>query len=430
MDAPRYPIWPMPDSPDDEDRLWLRWLVRLRWVAIAAQVLTVSAMLRVLDGPEVILALMALDGALAAVNVQTLRRLASDKPVTHGTLVRQLMLDVAALTGFFFLADGASNPFTVLYVIHVAMAAVMLRPRAALGLTAFVIACYASLYLGHLPLHLARHSLGEHLLRHVGFAVAFGITTVSVSGFVIGVASTLRWRSKQLLEARDRTARTDRLRSVGTLAAGAAHELNTPLGTMGLRLRRLGRRYADQETTRDLVVIRAQLDRCEQIVQQLLVGAGDPAASEMERRPLGGLVAETVTMWSKGSGFEVRLGDDSEGVEVEVPAIAFTQALVNLLENAREAQLEMDCTDPLEVEVRREPGRGVVVVRDRGCGLPPEAERVGDPFFTTKDTGTGLGVYVARAVADGSGGGLRYVDRAQRGTEAHWWFPEATRRSA
>lgn len=430
MNAPRYPVWPLPESPHDEGRLWLRWLVRLRWVAIIAQVLTVSVVVRVLDGPGVVLAVLGLELVLIVVNVRAQRRLATSRPVSQATVVGHLLLDVLALTTLFLLAGGPTNPFTSLYVIHVAMGAVMLRPRWSAVLTGSVLACYAALHLGHLPLHLERHSLGVTTLRHLGSALSFGITALSVTGFVMGVASTLRWRSKLLLDARDRTARTDRLRSVGTLAAGAAHELNTPLSTMGLRLRRIARRHLDDDTTADVTVIREQLDRCEQIVQQLLYGAGDPAASQIEHRLLRDLVGSTVAMWSKGNPIQVDLVDRSDGVEVEVPRIAFTQALVNLLENAREAQVAIGCLDPIEVVVRREDGRGEVLVRDRGCGLPDDSKRIGDPFFTTKATGTGLGVYVARAVADGSGGGLRYVDRDDGGTEARWWFPAADRRSA
>lgn len=425
MDTPRYPLWPFPESPDDEGRLWLKWLVRLRWVAIIAQVLTVTVALRILDGPQVVLALLSLDAVLIAANLRALRRLARDGTVSQRALVSQLGLDVAALTAFFVLAGGVANPFTILYLIHVAMGAVMLRRWYAVGLTGFVLACYGLLHLGSMPLHLDRHSLDAGTLQVLGNTLSFSITAVAVVGFVLGVASTLRWRSRQLLEARDRTARTDRLRSVGTLAAGAAHELNTPLSTMGLRIRRVARRHADDETTRDLHVVREQLDRCGLIVRQLLVGAGDPAASQIERRPLGELVREAVGMWSHGNPGDVRLQDGSVGLEVEVPRIAFTQALVNLLENAREAQVEAGCHEPIEVEVRRAGPAGVVTIRDRGCGLPSDADRVGDPFFTTKPTGTGLGVYVARAVADGSGGGLRYQKGHDFATEAIWWFPEA-----
>ncbi|MBW1879618.1 MAG: HAMP domain-containing histidine kinase [Deltaproteobacteria bacterium] len=430
MDAPRYPVWPMPDSPHEEERLWLGWLVRLRWVAVLAQVLTVSLVLRVLDGPEVVLAALAVAAVLVAVNLWSLRTLYSDRPVSQATLLSQLGLDVLALTAFLFLAGGPTNPFTNLYLVHIAMGAVMLQPRWAAFLTVLVLSCYGALYLGHLPVHLDRHSLGTQTLMSLGDVLSLAIAALSVTGFVIGIANTLRWRSKLLLEARDRSARHDRLRSVGTLAAGAAHELNTPLSTMGLRIRRLARRHQDADTEADLAVIRGQLDRCEEIVHQLLISAGDPATSLLERRSLGKLVSETVARWSEGHSTEVRLRDLSEAFEVEVPRVAFTHALVNLLDNAREAQLEVDSHDAIEVDVLREKEGAEVVVRDHGIGLPPDADRMGDPFFTTKIEGTGLGVYVARAVADGTGGELRYVREQGRATAAHWWFPDADRRLA
>jgi two-component system sensor histidine kinase RegB len=430
MDAPRYPVWPMPDSPDEEERLWLRWLVRLRWVAVLAQLLTVSVVLRVLDGPEVVLCALGVEAVLVAGNLWVLRILRSERPVTQATLLTQLGLDVLALTAFFVLAGGPTNPFTTLYLVHIAMGAVMLQPRWSAFLTVLVMSCYGALHLGHFPVHLERHSLGVQTLMSLGYVLSLGIAALSVTGFVIGVASTLRWRSQLLLEAQDRTARHDRLRSVGTLAAGAAHELNTPLSTMGLRIRRISRRHPDADTGADLAVIREQLDRCEEIVHQLLVGSGDPATSLLERRSLGMLVSETVGRWTEGHDMEVRVRDLSDEFEVEIPRGAFIQALVNLLDNAREAQLEVNSRDPIEVDVLRQNEGAEVVVRDHGVGLPPDADRIGDPFFTTKIDGTGLGVYVARAVADGSGGRLRYVQGRDRVTEAHWWFPDADRRSA
>jgi len=430
MDEPRYPVWPMPDSPEEEERLWLGWVVRLRWVAVLAQVLTVSLVLRVLDGPEVVLAALAVAGVLVVANLWALRILYSERPVTQATLLSQLALDVLALTAFFVLGGGPANPFTTLYLVHIAMGAVMLQPRWAALLTLLVLSSYGALYLGHFPVHLERHSLGAQTLMSLGDVLSLAIAALSVTGFVIGIASTLRWRSKLLLEAQDRSARHDRLRSVGTLAAGAAHELNPPLSTMGLRIRRIARRYQDEDTEADLAVIRGQLERCEGIVRQLLIGAGDPAVSLLERRSLGTLVSETVARWSEGNGAEVRLRDLSEGFEVEIPRLAFTQALVNLLDNAREAQMEVDCRDPIEVDVVPQKEGAEVVVRDHGVGLPTDPDRVGDPFFTTKPEGTGLGVYVARAVADGSGGELRYVQERDRVTAAHWWFPDADRRTA
>lgn len=374
--------------------------------------------------------LAAVIGLLGLGNLRALRLLASSTTVTQSVLLGQLGIDVIALTAFFLLGGGPENPFTILYIVHVAMGAVILRPPLAAALTTLTLGCYALLHAVHVPLQFHAHSLPEGALVTLGRVLSFTIAAVSVSVFVVGLASTLRRRSGQLLQARDRTARTDRLRSVGTLAAGAAHELNTPLSTMGLRARRIVRRHHDDDTVRDLEVIQEQLDRCKRVVEQLLVGAGDPSASGFERAALASLVEEGIGLWAKGAHLHVRLADRSEGAEVELPRIAFTQALINLLENAREAQEEIGCADALEVSVERDGDKAMIRIRDHGCGLPETLDRVGDPFFTTKNTGTGLGVFVARAVAEGARGGLSYTTGDGGGTEARWWFPESPRRSA
>ncbi|TNE87920.1 MAG: HAMP domain-containing histidine kinase [Deltaproteobacteria bacterium] len=421
-------FWPRPADPTDEGRLWLLWLIRLRWVAIVAQLVTVAFAHRLLASPALLIPLGAISAMLIAGNAAAIARVRREDSVDQRALLFQLGLDVVSLTGFFVLAGGPDNPFTALYFIHAAMGAVILHARGAAAIGMLTTGCYLLLHGYHLDLDLTQHSLDAHTLIVLGRTVAFGVTTASVVGFVVTLANARRRRERQLLEARDRTARVDRLRSVGTLAAGAAHELNTPLSTIGLRLRRVARRHKDDDTVADLDTIRNQLDRCSRIVDQLLVGAGDPSAAHLERRALGELVSSGVKLWSKGATTPVTFEDTSEGLEIELPAIAFTQALVNLLENGREAQEEVSCTDALEVRVERDGRFGVVRVVDHGVGLPNDVDRVGDPFYTTKDTGTGLGVFVARAVADGSGGGLRY-ESVLGSTHAVWWFPETSRRN-
>ena len=416
-------------EPTEEGRLWLLWLVRLRWIAIMAQLVTVAFSHRLLVSPALLVPLCMISFMLIAVNASAMARLRREGPVSQRALLWQLTLDVVSLTGFFVLAGGPNNPFTALYFIHAAMGAVILNATGAAIIGLLASLCYIGLHAYHLDLDFTVHSLGPRTLLTLGRVVAFVVTEASIVGFVVMLANARRRREKQLSDARERTERTDRLRSVGTLAAGAAHELNTPLSTMGLRLLRIRRRHEDEATEADVEAIHSQLKRCTRIVEQLLVGAGDPSAAQLERQPLSEMTAETVRMWEKGAGIDVHFDDQAEGIEVELPRIAFAQALVNLLENAREAQEEVQCVEPLQVQVQRDKHTAVVRVIDHGCGLPTVSERIGEPFFTTKNTGTGLGVFVARAVADGSGGGLRYESQ-QGATHAVWWFPEAQRRSA
>lgn len=420
--------WLLPTA-SDEGRIWLTWLVRLRWLALFAQAVTLAFVFNLLDGVVPIAVWCVTMSFLVAANLWSVGRLSLGEAIEPHSLLFHLLIDVAALTAFFAIGDGPANPFTPLYLVHVAMGAVMLSPRLAGTIAVFVVVAYSSLFAGHLPLHYANHSLPEDLLIRLGQALAFGITSLSVAVFVVGLAASLRRHKEQLFEARDRTARTDRLRSVGTLAAGAAHELNTPLSTMSLRLGRIRRRHRDEDTQKDIEVIASQLERCTSIVQRLLFGAGDPSASGMERRALGAMVEEAVRMWSKGTMQGVRIEDESDGVEVELPDIAFQQALINLLENAREAQESAGAFEPLEVRVLKQDDRATVEILDRGVGLPDNADQIGEPFFTTKASGTGLGVFVARAVADGAGGGLQYRAREGAGVVAQWWFPEARRRA-
>jgi two-component system sensor histidine kinase RegB len=414
------------DPGADEGVLWLTWLVRLRWVALLAQIVTLSFTFTVLMSSWLIVPLAIVMIVVGVLNIEAMGALRSGREITQIRLLLHLATEIVALMVFLAAAGGPSNPFVVLLLIHVCMGAVMLTWGKATLITTLVLACYGLLFVVNAPLRLDNHSLPEPVLLSLGNTLAFVITAVSATGFTIGVARTLRGHKRALLEARDRTAKVDRLRTVGTLAAGAAHELNTPLFTMDLRLRRIQRRFAeDEDTVRDAEAIKSQLDRCKEIVEQLLIGAGDPSAAGIERRELGDLVKQAANLWSKGAAIEVEVRDTSEGIEVEVPPVAFRQALINLLENGREAQIDNGSTDPLVIRVEHEGPLALVRVRDHGCGLPEQADRVGDPFFTTKDTGTGLGVYVARAVADGAGGGLRYRGQPGEWTEAIWWFPIA-----
>jgi two-component system sensor histidine kinase RegB len=418
----------LPTAPD-EGKMWLTWLVRLRWLALFAQAVTLSFVFNLLHGLTPIVVWVAAMAMLVLANVWSVGLLTLREGVSSWTILLQLLIDVTALTLFFVVGGGPDNPFTPLYLVHISMAAVMLPPRLAVAITAIVIASYSLLFSFHLELVYEHHSLPRGVLIRLGQWLAFGITSLSVAVFVLGLAASLRRHKEQLLEARDRTARTDRLRSVGTLAAGAAHELNTPLSTMSLRLRRIGRRHRDDETVRDVESIEDQLDRCISIVERLLVGAGDPSAADIKRRSLGSMVAEAVRLWSKGSLLEVHIDDQSAGLEVELPEVAFQQALINLLENAQEAQGAAGVGDPLQITITARDEQGWIEVADRGVGLPEKADQIGEPFFTTKATGTGLGVFVARAVADGAGGGLQYHSRDGGGVIAEWWFPSARRPS-
>ena len=314
-------------------------------------------------------ALFGVSGLLVVVNVLSYQRLISATPIRQPTLFLQLCVDISALNAFFFLGGGDENPFTSLYLIHVALAAIILEPGWVLAVSSLVIGSYSAVHYAHYPLELQREGWDQAMIVPFGRIISYIATTGSIAAFVMAIASSQRHQERALHASRERTARTDRLRSVGTLAAGAAHELNTPLTTMGLRLGRVRRRHQDGDTQQDVEVMREQLARCTAVVQQLLVSAGDPSASDIMCFELAKTIEETINLWSKGKSVSVRLRDDANGALVELPKIAFCQGFINLLQNAHEAQVAVNSTKALEVMISQSDDEAIILLRDYGIEL-------------------------------------------------------------
>ncbi len=158
---------------------------------------------------------------LVMANLHAAEVLRSEEGVSQSTLLFHLSVDVLALTVFFLMAGGPANPFVMLYVVHVAMAATMMRAEYFVPLACLVLGCYGLLHVYSLPLHLGAHNtVSASTLATGGQVVAFLVTVVSMGGFQLGLANTLRKRSRQLKRARGQYVdpeETDEVPLPGTL---------------------------------------------------------------------------------------------------------------------------------------------------------------------------------------------------------------------
>jgi signal transduction histidine kinase len=274
------------------------------------------------------------------------------------------------------------------------------------------------------------------------------------------LADRLNHMTDSLLDARGQLVRSEKLASVGRLAAGVAHEIGNPLGAVGTYLEVLERRGADREVTAGL---RRELDRIDRIVRSLLDFAR-PHEEPLQPVDVGAVVNSAFELLrAQGALKAVRARLD---LEPDLPAIrgrahALEQTLVNLILNAvdvspADGPVVLGAhawtyepghlpprrgADPPRALFARAPERrpsraefssgepGVLLfVADAGPGVPTEErQKVFEPFFTTKDPGrgTGLGLaIVARAVDDM--GGVVWVDGAREGGAAFkMFFPAA-----
>ena len=361
--------------------------------------------------------------ALSAIaNLAIARALSRRGEPSRGVAAVALSIDILLLTALLDLTGGPSNPFLVAYAVYIALAAVTVGAGVTWALAAFAVACYGVLVYWHLNEAAEEHhhrlnDLPTHLFT-VWVVVA---AAAELCAYLVGRASdALRVREAELDAMRARAARTDRLIALTTLAAGAAHELSTPLATIAVSARELERTAASIDGGRtaaeDARLIRQEVDRCQAILDQMSGRAGGISTAAPDSFDLAPALDEIRDRLPPPRRARLDITIDAPVRIVHLPRAGFGQALASLVTNALDASA---ASDRVRVVVHGDTARLRVEVHDDGSGMRPDVlERAGEPFFTTKEPGRGLGLglFLARLFAERVGGSLTLT--SDRGTTA------------
>ena len=419
---------PVVETGDETGRRNLRRLFLLRNIIIPGIALGILLATGVFKLSLPLRPLVIITGLLATLNILTWRRLKSGVRIRDAELFGQMLLDVAGLTGVFYFTGGASNPFVWFYLLPLMIAATIL-PRAYTWVMAgLTIICYSGLYFFNLPLpHQHLQPTGGFQMHVFGMWLGFVISAGVVAVIIVGMAHSLRERDRKLAEAREQALQNEQLVALGTLAAGAAHELGTPLGTMAILTTELEQEYAGETHTdlqHKLGILSQQISRCKEALSVISSTAGASRAEAGHCMPVKAYLKALVAEWQTQRP-DASLNYQPDGQAADADLIAertLTQALINILNNAADAS-------PQDVQLEASWTRAelTIEISDRGPGLDDDVVRqLGKLPVSTKPEGMGVGLYLACATIQRLGGSMTISNRKHGGTVSRIILPLLT----
>lgn len=418
-------------------------ILLLRWGAMLCQTLLVFAAYIFFETATPLPILILIIGFGGGSNIAFHSLFKKRNRIIPGGLFATVMfMDIIILTVLLHYTGGPMNPFTFLFLIHISLGAILMRPPWAWALAVLTTLCYAILF--YLPQPNAEGgflSSGSHFvsvcqtdstvgsilhntmsLHLQGMWLAFAITVFFVVFFVNKIQEDLEDHQKTLNELELEKSRSEKLASLATLSAGAAHEFSTPLATIavaaGEMLTTLQQQDADPELIDDTRLIRTQVERCREILYQMSADAGEHLAEALRTFTIEELCAEVIDWFPPDIRERMKVVSDIGNISIRMPFRTVKRIIRGLIKNAIDAS---DKTGAVTLLCRKDSTFLYFEVQDRGKGMDKETmARATEPFFTTKEPGKGLGLglFLTESAAERFGGALQLDSTPGKGTKA------------
>jgi len=402
------------------DWLRLRTLVNLRWISVFGQMAAITVSYRWLDVH------LPLGACFAAVAVAVLANLASawvspsNRSLTEGEALLTLLFDMSQLSVLIFLTGGLSNPFVLLILAPVVIAASALSLRTTVILAACATSWVTFVTIWHLPMELSDNTLLETPgLFRFGFWMSMVIGIVFTSIYARRVSTEIRTTSKALLATQMALAREQKLTDLGGVIAAAAHELGTPLATIKLVSAELMEELSDQpDLYEDAALIRDQANRCRDILHSM--GRAGKDDTHLRQAPLTAVLREAAEPhMTRGKAVEISARAE-DGSSDRIPTILRRPEVIHGLRNLVQNAVDFAATT-VWIDARWSESRILIRVADDGPGYTPQIlGRIGEPFVRSRRQpqdaqrpgydGMGLGLFIAKTLLERTGATLSFTN--------------------
>ncbi|WP_342769094.1 ATP-binding protein [Bosea caraganae] len=364
-------------------------------------------------------------GGLVLLNIVSLLRHRGHDGISNTELFVELLLDVTGLTIQLYLSGGATNPFIALYLLQVALGAVLLEAWSTWLLVVIASSCFVGLINIYREIELPDAHTGDLFGLHIkGMFVCFVLAASLLAFFIQRISRNLRIRDGHLADLRQRAAEEDHIVRMGLLASGAAHELGTPLATLSVILndwRRMPVFRVDPDLAEEIGEMQAQIDRCKAIVTGILMSSGEARGEGPVRTSVHAFVDDLVSEWrALRSPSALDYSNAFSPNEPMVSDPALKQVIFNVFDNALEASPAW-----IGVHAERRDDRLVITVSDAGSGFDRAIlSELGKPYRSTKQRpGGGLGLFLVVNVLRKLGGTVAAANRPEGGAAVTLTLP-------
>ncbi len=408
----------------------LRQLYLLRNLTIALIALLVVAAVFWLDIRLPVMALSIILLVMASTNGLTWWLIHSGRPVTETILFSQLLVEIFSFALILYFSGGATNPFTFFFLIPLAISATVFPDHRTWLLTALTMLLYTVLLVFYQPLgfpmsdHSGMNSSGAFSLHVLGMWFGFMVSALLLSWFVTHLSQELKRRDRAIAQARQRELRDQQMVTLGTLAAGTAHELGSPLASVAIISDDITEgfdRAQYPELFEQQALLRQQVQRCKEILSVLSSNTGESRADAGYRMAAEDFIQTIIQQWQ-----QQRPQARFQLAPTTIPATAsllfdttLSQALLNLLNNAADVS-----DDPIEISSLVEADRLMLDIRDHGQGFSDEQIALaGETVFSSKPDGMGIGLFLAITTIRRCGGEVRFERCQPNGTRSRIQLP-------
>lgn len=416
------------DALQDRERSnWvrLRTLLILRWFAIGGQIVAILVATRVYDlrmdaGPPAITI-----GAAILANLVSSFVYPESKRLSEREASAMMAFDIVQLTLLLYLTGGLNNPFALLILAPVTIAATVLHLMSFVALGLLAIVMISIIGTVAVPLQMADGTLLLlPPLFHFGFWVSLVIGVIFLGIYARQVTTEMNAMGDALLATQMALAREQKLTDLGGVVAAAAHELGTPLATIKLVSNELLEDLADQpELREDALLIRTQADRCRDILHSM--GRAGKDDLHLRTAPLETVVRESAEPHLQ-RGRDVTFDIAPEpGCDSAQPVISRRPEIIHGLRNLIQNAVDFSETR-VEIDVNWSDTQVFVRIADDGHGFPQSViGRIGDPFVRRRRgsldglrrpgyEGMGLGLFIAKTLLERSGAQLSFANGPRR----------------